>query len=122
MEKMCLFLMIAVCFFSACREKPTLGRSAAEEQLEKALTTTNDIVKPGKFLIDNEDDAIALAEVYLFSAFGKSEISDQRPYEIYLIDHYWVMNGTLPLGTDGGNFELVLDAETGEVKRMVLTR
>ncbi|HEY5750203.1 MAG TPA: NTF2 fold immunity protein [Chryseolinea sp.] len=117
-----LFVVIFACFFTACRQKPLLGRAAAEEQLDKALEITNDIVKPGRFLIDKKDDAVAIAEVYLFSAFGKGEITDQRPYEIYLIDHYWVMNGTLPLGVDGGNFELVLDAETGEVKRLVETR
>ena len=122
MRKMYLFVVIIVCFFPACRQKPFLGQAAAEEQLDKALEITNDIVKPGRFLIDKKEDAITLAEVYLFSAFGKNKVNDQRPYEIYLIDHYWVMNGTLPLGTDGGNFEIVLDAETGEVKRLVQTR
>lgn len=122
MRTIYLFVVIIICLLPACREKPFLGRAVAAQQLDKALRITDDIAKPGKFLIDKEDDAVALAEVYLFSVYGKREIKDQRPYEIYLIDHYWVMNGTLPLGTDGGTFEIVLDAETGEVKRLVHTR
>lgn len=117
-----LFAIITIVLLPACRQKPFLGHEAAQNQLDKALKNIDDIAKPGMFLINEKDDAIALAEVYLFSVYGKRKIKNQRPYEIYLIDHYWVINGTLPLGTDGGNFEIVLDAETGEVKRLVHTR
>jgi len=59
--------------------------------------------------------AMQVAEPILFRTYGKKNILPQRPYEVYLIDQYWVIQGTLPRGSKGGTFLLILDARNSRV-------
>ncbi len=36
-----------------------------------------------------------LAEAALFEIYGEAQIKSEQPYEAYLINGYWVINGTL---------------------------
>jgi len=62
--------------------------------------------------------AISVAEPILFSIYGKDNITKQRPYEIYFIDNYWVIAGTLPKGYLGGTFLIIIDSKDSEIIRI----
>lgn len=66
-------------------------------------------------LIKIEEETIITAEKVLFKKFGRKHITGQRPYEIYLVEGYWFIAGTLPKGTLGGRFEIILKSEKGQV-------
>ncbi len=50
-----------------------------------------------------------VAEAVLIDIYGKSNIERQKPYKIYHIKNYWIMDGSLPKGSYGGTFHIVLD-------------
>jgi hypothetical protein len=99
-----------------------LGEEIARKRLASALSDTTDVRHYEKLLIDNKEMAIELAEVYLFKVYGKEHIREQLPYECYLIDKYWVINGTLPVFSDGGNFEIIISATDGQLVRLIHSR
>ncbi|MEZ5014954.1 MAG: NTF2 fold immunity protein [Chitinophagales bacterium] len=76
-------------------------------------------VADGKTMIITDSvTAVQIAEPVLFSIYGKDNITLQQPYEIYLIDHYWVISGTLPEEKVGGVFLFILDANDGKIMRI----
>jgi hypothetical protein len=66
-------------------------------------------------LIPKQENAINYAEVILFELYGKEKIESEKPYQIQLINDYWIITGTLPKGMRGGVFELVFDSWNGKV-------
>lgn len=66
-------------------------------------------------LISDKETAAALAEVVLFKVYGKENIIDERPYEVYKINQYWILFGTLPRDMKGGTFQIALDGTDGRV-------
>jgi hypothetical protein len=66
-------------------------------------------------LIPKKENAINYAEIILFELYGKENIESEKPYQIHLINDYWVMTGTLPKSMLGGVFEMVFDAWDGQV-------
>jgi hypothetical protein len=59
-----------------------------------------------------------MVEPILFSIYGKDNIITQRPYEIYPIENYWVITGTLPNGMLGGTFLIITDARDGKIIKL----
>lgn len=94
-----------------------LGIEVARKELERALadTTEIDILEKNELLIKNESTAISVAEPILFVIYGKSKIEDEKPYEAYLINNYWVINGTLNRFSLGGSFLIIIDAKNSKV-------
>lgn len=80
---------------------------------------TLDVLPADKKLIDSKETAVKFAEVILFKVYGEKTIRKERPYEIHLIDGYWVINGTIAEGSRGGGFEIILDSKDGRVIRLV---
>ncbi len=107
---------------SACGQNPAtrsvLGESYAREQVREVLKSSDKapFYKP---LITTKDIAIAMVEPLLFSIYGKQNIIKQRPYEVYLIDGYWYLSGTLPKESLGGTFEIIIDAKNGRVLKLI---
>lgn len=66
-------------------------------------------------LIKDKQTAINIAEAILFSVYGKANILKQRPYQVYQIEQYWVLSGTLAEGKHGGVFEIALDGKDARV-------
>jgi len=99
-----------------------LGKKYAEQELKKALsdTTTHNVIGKGKILIKEESDAIKIAEVILFPLYSEKEIVEQRPYEVYFIENYWIISGTLPNipYLKGGTFLIIMDARDGRIIRI----
>ncbi len=98
-------------------EHDTLGEKIAREQLHEALTGKGQVFT-WKTLIKNKSTAISIAEPLLFDVFGKEQIISEKPYEVYLIDGYWYISGTIPKGSSGGGFEIILSAKNAEIIRL----
>jgi hypothetical protein len=98
-----------------------LGIEVAKNELEEALadTTKLEILEKNELLIKEEKTAIGVAEPILFEIYGKSKIEDERPYEVFLINNYWVIRGTLNRFSLGGTFSIVIDARNSKVIRVI---
>jgi hypothetical protein len=99
------------------QDHDTMGREFAKQQLIELL---NGKGQPFTWdtLIKNSTTAIAMAEPLLFDIFGKDLILSERPYEVYLIDGYWYLSGTIPKGWKGGGFEIIMSAKDGKIIRL----
>jgi hypothetical protein len=96
------------------KDRIILGEGYAKKQVQHALKDN----VPLSFLdtlIKTKEEAITIAEPVLFKIYGRKHIIRQRSYEIYLIDGYWFISGTLPKGSIGGTFEIILKSEKGQV-------
>lgn len=105
---------------SSKSSRTLLGRTYAEQTLKSALADkiidTSIQNKPS--IISDSLSAIRAAEPILFKTYGEEPILNQRPYEIYFIDSYWVIRGTLPKEEDGGTFLIILDSRDGSVLKL----
>lgn len=104
-----VFLNIS-CNRTSYRENENLENASL--QLKEALT--NPDVFPSTIIPDSET-AIFIAENILFKIYGKSNIQKQKPYKVDKIENYWIVNGSSPKNTVGGNFLIILDANDGKV-------
>lgn len=68
-----------------------------------------------KPLLADKNIAVAVAEPMLFNIYGKDNIMRQRPYEVYLVFGFWYVAGTLPKDSEGGTFEIIIEASTSRV-------
>ena len=95
----------------------TLGKNYANEELKSALkdTTRHNVINNSTIIIKDSLTATTIAETVLFKIYGKTNITKQRPYEIHHINNYWVLNGTLPKGTLGGTFLIIIDDRNSRV-------
>jgi hypothetical protein len=96
-----------------------LGIEVAKQELSQAL---NDELEKPMFVrhpIRDKKNAVGVAEPILFKIYGENKIADEKPYEIYLIDGYWVLMGTLPKNMLGGTFLIILSAKEGKVIKLI---
>ena len=112
-----LLLLTATASRSQNNERTTLGKSIAREQLMSVLSgkTQHNVVDNKTLIIKDSLTAISVAEPILFSIYGKNRIVQQRPYEVYLIDNYWIIIGTLPKYYLGGTFLIILNAKDSKI-------
>ena len=103
--------------FPLPHDHDTLGKVFARQQLHELLDGKG---QPFTWdtLIRNSSTAIAMVEPLLFDIFGKDQILSERPYEVYLIDGFWYLSGTIPKGWKGGGFEIILSAKDGKIIRL----
>ena len=105
-------------FISHSQKHTILGAGVAKEELKKALTEKRERQVIVDKVITDKQTAIAVAEAILFKIYGRAQIVNERPYETYFINGYWVLNGTLPEKMLGGGFLIVLNAKDGRVVRL----
>ena len=97
--------------------RSVLGEKVAKQEITEALKRNK---KPFyDTLITDKETAIAMAEPLLFKIYGKEKIESERPYEIYRIDGYWYISGTIPKGFKGGTFIIIINSINGEVIRLI---
>lgn len=98
-----------------------LGEDAARIELSNALTNPqkSQINNPKIEKLEERQKAIEYAESILFKTYKKKSIIEQRPYETYLIDNYWIISGTLPKNTEGGTFLIILSSKDGRVLKLI---
>ena len=116
------FILISVLFISfycnSQNNKDTfMGKTQVEKELNFALSNQKqyDVLNNGENLLKDSTTAIKVAETILFGIYGKEKIEDEKPYETYLIKNYWLIQGSLPLGSMGGTFIIILNAKNAEV-------
>jgi NTF2 fold immunity protein len=122
-----LYKKIVMLFFvilnTSCNEilHRKKGIDSAKNELERALndTTKLEILDEKELLIKKENTAIQVAEPLLFEIYGKSKIEAEKPYEAYLINNYWVINGTMSTFSFGGTFSIVIDARNSKVINII---
>lgn len=118
------FLTLLTFTLSACRQtksdRTILGKPYAEQELKLALTdkSQHNVINTKTAIIKDSLTAINVAEPILFSIYGKDNITKQRPYEIYFIDSYWVIGGTLPKEYLGGTFLMIIDSRDCKIIRI----
>lgn len=102
------------------KESKLLGKKYAEEELKIALNNKKEhnLIDNKALIIKDSITAIKVAEPILFSIYGEENIVMQKPYEIYLIDNYWVISGVLPEDYVGGNFLIIIDGRNSKVIRI----
>ena len=122
--KLCTILSFLI-FILSCNgqvenDRLTLGEANAKRELTQSLSdsTVHNVIKKSTLLIKDKETAINIIEPILFTVYRKGNIRKQRPYEIYLIDNYWVISGTLPRGYMGGTFLIIIDATNSKVIRL----
>jgi hypothetical protein len=112
------FLFSQVLCGQSYKGRTTLGVDYAKEELKSSLKNTTSTKIPVDTLIKDKETAIRICEAILFKVYGKDNITSQQPYEINLIDGYWVLNGTLPENMLGGTFLIIIHSTNGEVIRL----
>ena|SRR5580700_6302876 len=112
------FLILLAQISCSQNQHEKLGIENAKKELKTALTDTIQKQILADTIIKDEETAIAVSEPILFKIYGKDNIIKQKPYEIYFIDGYWILNGTLPVNSFGGGFIIILKASNGQVVRL----
>lgn len=114
-------LLLLLFSTSACEQRYSTERqkeqSASEKKVEDALTDTtgHNCVDNKRIIIKNEEIAINVVEPILFDMYGEENILDQRPYKVSKVKDYWLIEGSLPKGSLGGTFLIIVDARNAEI-------
>jgi hypothetical protein len=119
------FLAILMFTLTACgqtkNDRIIAGKLYAEQELRAALTDKSqpNVIDNKTVIIKDSLTAVNIAEPLLFSIYGKDNIIKQRPYEIHLLDNYWVINGTLPKERVGGTFLIIIDSRDCKIIKII---
>lgn len=123
--KKAIFFTFFIFTLISCSEakdsRTILGKSVAERQLKSVLKENSEPqnnIDNKTVIIKDSQTAINIAEPILFSIYGKENIIEQKPYEIYLIDNFWIISGTLPKEYFGGTFLIIMDARNAEILKI----
>ena len=94
----------------------------AEKLLRESLSDTSIHNYIGdQMLLKNKNDAIKFAENILFPIYGKKAIVSQKPYEVNLIEKYWIITGNSQKSILGGNFIIIIDSRDYRIVRISYT-
>lgn len=101
-------------------DKIILGEFYAEQELKSALSdkSQHNLIDNKTSIIKDSLTIINIVESILFSIYGEDNIINQRPYEIYKIDSYWILTGTLSNGKVGGTFLIIIDSRDCKIIRI----
>lgn len=69
-------------------------------------------------ILTDQGKAVKFLEMVLFDIYGKKKIEKQKPYDVYNIDGYWLIKGTLPKGKRGGTFLVIINSRSYEIIRL----
>jgi hypothetical protein len=113
------FLSLLLVTLTGCAQNKrlVLGKENATEELKIALSKKpqHNIIDYKKLIIKDSVTAIKIAQPILFDIYGKENIEKQKPFEIYLLENYWVISGTLPEDYLGGTFLIIIDARNSQI-------
>lgn len=65
------------------------------------------------------EDLVNVAEKVLIPIYGEESIKGEQPYRIKKYKEKWIVTGSLPEGSVGGVFEIVINAETSQVESLI---
>jgi hypothetical protein len=96
------------------------GKLFLKAKLEFALKDNlqHNVINNKSIIVKDSIMAIKIAETILFSIYGKLNIINQKPYEIYSDKKYWIIAGKLPKKHKGGTFLIIIDAQNSEIIKL----
>ncbi|MEH0154079.1 YbbC/YhhH family protein [Limibacter armeniacum] len=112
------FFSISFIAYSQSDDRPRMGIEFAKQELETALNNSSEKQILVDTIIKSQETAIKYAEAILFEIYSQKNIEKQKPYEIYKIDGYWIIRGTLPSGMRGGTFLIIINSKSGQVIKL----
>lgn len=123
MRKILLFLSLSIFIISCSQSKSEriiLGEKYAKSELEKTLNPKNqhNVIDNKSLIITNKETAVKIAETILFEIYGKKNIENQKPYEIYKFENFYVILGTLPKNSVGGSFIIIIDGTNSKILKI----
>ncbi|RLZ06404.1 NTF2 fold immunity protein [Faecalibacter macacae] len=123
MKHLLILLFLSIINISCAQEKNQrliLGEKYAKEVLEETLKNNkvHNVIDNKTPIIKNDSTAIKVAESILFEIYGENNIIKQKPYEIYKIESYYVISGTLPKNYVGGTFLIIINSFNSEIIRI----
>ena len=97
-----------------------MGKKFAEDELDLALSKNrqHNILDSGENIVKNSETAIKIVEPILYEIYGKKQIESEKPYEIYLIKNYWIIQGTLREKSKGGTFIIIINAKDSQILKV----
>jgi hypothetical protein len=100
-------------------ERLRITEAQAIEVVQESLadSTTHNVIGLQPVLTERKK-VIGFAEFVLWDIYGKKNIVKQKPYDVFLIDNYWFLSGTLPKGMKGGTFLIIIDSRDYRVVRL----
>ncbi|MBP1672766.1 MAG: hypothetical protein H6Q25_581 [Bacteroidetes bacterium] len=111
-----IFTLVLISCSQTGRTK--LGFDYAKQELDSALHNSSEKLILVDTVIKTQETAVKYAETILFEIYGQKNIEKQKPYEIYKIDEYWIIGGTLPKGMRGGTFLIIINSKNGEIIKL----
>ena len=84
----------------------------------RALSQTQDGVKPHGGFVPDQVTAIHIAEAVLVPIYGKEQVGSERPFTAKLDGSTWIVSGYIPQGVDGGVAEVWIDKRDGRILRV----
>jgi hypothetical protein len=117
MKPSILIVTIFAVTLMACSQtgRTKLGIDYAKQELDSALHNSSEKLILVDTVIKTQETAVKYAETILFEIYGQKNIESQKPYEIYKIEDYWIIGGTLPKGMRGGTFLIIINSKNGEI-------
>ncbi len=120
-----IFTLHIILFFllSACSQEKQnrlyLGKKSAEREVIETLENKgHNVINNALPVIKDSVTAVAIAEPILFNIYGKENILEQKPYEIYHIDNFWFIRGTLKKHYSGGTFIIIIDDRNSKILKI----
>jgi hypothetical protein len=126
MEKTKLIFIFILFFLSLnassqfIKEKKEFEENYIESELKiaKSNVSREYILTEKQNILKDKNLAIKVAEPILFSIYGEQKIKNERPYNIFLKENFWIITGTLHT-TKGGTFLIIIDARNSKVLRVI---
>ena len=96
-----------------------MSKEQAENIVNETLkdSTLHNVIG-NKAILTTDKKVIKFSELILFDIYGKKNIEKQKPYDVFLIDKYWLISGTLSKGTLGGTFMMIIDSRNYKIIRL----
>ena len=120
-NKITLLTIITSCLalYGQEKERPKMTEKQAREfVLESLSDSTYHNVIGSQPILTKREKAIEFAEFILWDVYGKKNIEKQKPYNVFQIDNYWFLSGTLPKEMLGGTFALVIDSRNCRIVKL----
>jgi len=110
-----LILFSMTTFAQGNNERTILGEEWAKKYIDERIKEKNKYYLPKDGIIKNKEMAMQIAEIYLNSIYGADVIEDEKPFEVYNYNRYWLVAGTLPKGWIGGTAVIIMSQNSGQV-------
>ncbi len=122
-----LFVLFVASLLTSCHalsRRYYVGKNNIEQYLKRCIgdslysATLNREIPKGERKIESKKEAAKLVEPILFEKYGKERIINQKPYEIRMVNGFWVIKGTILKKSVGGTFSVVIDSGSGNIEKI----